>query len=418
VFKKSIVVVIIQILGVLLGLLSLYFIAGDMAPEVYSLVGVYTTVSAVALSFTGFGVETTIVREALLWREQGREEKVREYVTQAIVLKTITFAVICPLVVFYLMFLNATKYGGQYTLLMFAFVVGAYIHDLNNSMSQIVRAQGGYIFSTFASTLNNYLVKAVGIPLYYVAGAKVYLFFYALSSIPLAVVYIIKIYHLIDPKCIQLKSMLHKVYDARYFCLKGYMEYGKANLDSLLVNALFPASIMGSYTIFKQLEQIAKTIIEGFFDVLTQQTVQCKGKQKELEKYEVSIKKARNIIFITIVFGIFVFLNAPEFFVRIVRLSEYEYIEKMIVCIAIISLIHVAGKYEINAIGFFASSKLNLKKEAIVFVATIASFVWLVIAPNLQGMLWQRITVYLMQSAMSIYLFKKYRTVLYTTVQQ
>ena len=84
-FKKSIYVVLIQIFGSLLGLLSIYLIAGDMDPEVYSLVGVYTVISGVTLTFSDLGLETTMMREALYWKSKNNDDKVSEYATQALV---------------------------------------------------------------------------------------------------------------------------------------------------------------------------------------------------------------------------------------------------------------------------------------------------------------------------------------------
>lgn len=73
-FKKSFIIVLIQILGAAAGFLSLYFVAGDMEPEVYSLVGVYGVLSGITLTFTDLGIETTMMREALYWIQKGEKE--------------------------------------------------------------------------------------------------------------------------------------------------------------------------------------------------------------------------------------------------------------------------------------------------------------------------------------------------------
>ena len=79
-FKKSFQVLLIQIVGILLGLFSIYFIAGDMNPEVYSLVGIYTIIASILLTFSDLGLETTMMREALFWKEHADHEKIiQEY---------------------------------------------------------------------------------------------------------------------------------------------------------------------------------------------------------------------------------------------------------------------------------------------------------------------------------------------------
>ena len=133
-FKKSVIIVIIQLFGSVLGLLSIYFIAGDMEPSVYSLIGIYAVISGIMLTFSQLGIETTMTREALYWVEHGNIEKVKEYASQAFVSRFVALLILCPFILAYVIVINETKYEGDYTVLLIAFIVGASINSINNAM--------------------------------------------------------------------------------------------------------------------------------------------------------------------------------------------------------------------------------------------------------------------------------------------
>jgi len=416
-FKKSFLIILIQLAGSLLGVLSIYFIAGDMAPEVYSLVGVYNIVAALILTFSDLGLEHVMMREALYWIQHGDWDKVKEYASQAFLARGIGFLVLSPFLVAYLMFLNFTKYDGQYTVLMFVFLIGAAVHALNDSMSLIVRSQGGYVFSRLVSTINSYFIKFVGIPLYFAFGSNVYLYFYSLSSLLLFFVYLIKLRGVISFKRIHLRPTLRKIYDARYLWLQTDLDYVKNNADSLLVSALFPTSVMGSYTIFKSLENMAKSFIDGFFNVLSQNTVKYKGNEKALQSQEKKYKMACYAAIGVLCAGTALYLTNPSFWVNLVNLSKYTYIGEMVLCVALIAIIQVLGKYEVNALAFFASSRFNFVLGLAMSAATLASFLWVVALPTINGVLAQRLTAYAITSFVSIAVFRRHRHELYTEIK-
>lgn len=417
-FKKSFTVASIQIMGSLLGLLSLYLIAGDMEPAVYSLVGVYAVISQIVCTFSNLGLETTMMREALLWEQQGDFRRNKEYTTQALLSRIIAFLFQLPLLLVYVMVLNFTKYDGQYALLLIMILFGSLANALNNAMSLIVRAEGGYVFSQLTSVVNSYAIKIAGIGIYYWIGATGYLYFYALSSVPLTFVYLIKLRHRIDRNALDLKSMIEKAKEAKYLTIRSYLDYIKTNADSMLVSMIFPPVVMGAYSIFKQLEQIARGFIEGFFDVLSQNTVKYKGNVVVLKGQEKKIKWARNIIIIVLFIGLGVFMCAPQFWISLVRLNKYESMELMIICVVITSVLYLLGKYEINALAFFATSKMNLLLGIIVFAISVISFVFVLLIPNISGVLMQRILVYLGQSLVAIIIFKSKREELYTKINK
>lgn len=417
-FKKSFSVVLIQLFGILLSLASMYLIAGDMEPEVYSLIGIYAIVSGITLTFSDLGLETTMMREALYWQEQGDKERISEYATQAVVSRVIALLVLLPFLTTYLLIMSYTKYDGQHIGLLFLFLIGASVSSMNNAMSLMIRAQGGYVFSQLVNTINNYALKFAGIALYYIWGANAYLIFYGLSSIPLLFVYLWKQRNVLALEKINIKATLKKVYLARYLWLKTDLDYIKGNADSILVSAIFPASIMGSYTIYKQLEQMAKSVIEGFFDVLSQNSVKFKGNTQKLTEWEKKCKMARNVVIAIIVCGLGLFSVNPPWFVDLVNLSRYQSMVPMVYCVGLVSIAYLLGKYEINALAFFAAAKLNFNLGMVSFTLSVASFLIVALMPDIHGVLAQRVFIYVLTSLIAILVFKKHRKSLYTEVLQ
>lgn len=412
--KKSIWVVLIQFIGVLLSFVTLYFIVGDMTPEVYSLVGTYTVILGVVNTFSHLGIETVMMRETLYWTEHNDTQKVVEYATQSMFSRIFGYIILLPLLLIYIFYIDYTKYDHQYLFLLFMFLIGALASTLNDCMSLIVRSKGGYVFAQFAKTLNNSIVKTFGLIFYLKFGAAVYLYFFSLSSVPLFILFYLYVHKSFSSNFIQFKPMLKKVWESRFLWLRTDLDYFKNYADSILVSILFPAHIMGIYSLYKALENMAKDFIEGFFDVLSQNLVRFKGNYERLCKEEKKYNMIRAAILGVVVIVGVVFAIYSSQIISICNLSNYDHAAELVQCVFIVAIIYILGKYEINILAFFASSKLNFNLTVLISVISIAAFGALYFIPSLYGALFQRIIVYLTTTVLSIALFKKYRTELYT----
>ena len=416
--KSSFLIILIQVVGILLSLLSVYFVAGDMGPEIYSLKGIHGVIGGVIVAFSHLGVETTMMREALYWKEKGDVEKVKEYATQSIVSRFIGFVVLSPFVIAYLTFICFSKYNGDYSLLLFLFFIGSCIGALNDSMSLIIRSEGGYVFSQFVRTLNTEVIGAIGIILYLKAGAQAYLYFLAFAPIPVLLIFFFKINNLFSLKYAKIKPTLRKIKESKYLWLRSYLDYFKGNADTLLVSILFPPAIIGAYTIYKTLENMVKSFIEGFFDVISQRTVKFKGQLDKLLKEERKFNFIRwAAIAIIVVAGIVFSLDA-DFFINVVNLSKYGSMELIVYTVLAVAIIYLIGKYEINAVSLFATSKATFNIGIVVFGITIASYLSLVLLSSIEGALLQRIIAWSGTSLISILYFRANRTKLYTQINR
>ena len=416
--KSSFAIVLIQAAGLIVSLLSIYLVAGDMGPAIYSLIGVKAVVAGFVNTFSHLGVETAMSREALYWMHHGDDEKVREYATQAVLSRLIGFVVLAPIVLAYLAFLNYTKYDGQYTILFLLFYAGSCVGALNQAMSIIIRSQGGFVFSQIVNTLNGDIIGVIGICIYVFAGATPYLVFVALGTIPVMFVYISHLRKVFRRRHLQIRPTLKKIKDTRFLWLKSYMDYLRSEADSLLVSLMFPPVIMGSYSIYKKFEAIFKQFIEGFFDVLCQRQVQNKGEVAVLKAQERKINLVRWGVVGIIIIGAIVFSINPNFFIKLVNLGKYDNMQLIVYTVLLVAVLYLIGKYEINAISYFAPSKTIFKMGIAVFVATIVSYVSLLVLPSIEGALLQRVLSWGAASLIAILLFRPRRERYYQNIYQ
>lgn len=404
---------IIQILGVMLSLVNIYIVAGDMEPEVYSVVGVYQVVCAASLCFSGWGLESILCRETLYWNKIGEKKKVIEYTTQALFSRAVSCVIIVPVISIYLCYLNSLKYNDEYTLLFVCLVIGAVSNLFIDSLRNIVRSDGGYIFVQAMGTMNTTVIKMLGLFVYMWWGAMPYLYYYVLSSMPILIFFVLRCRKYIGYEHIKFRQMIKKVWEARYLWLKSDFEYVRSNIDSLLVSMLFPTSVMGGYTIYKSLEQIMRNFVEGFFDVLSQHTVQYKGNINTLSIQERKIKLTRNVSVIAIIIALAIYVPKMEWWVGLIHLNKYDGITWFILCVAIEGILYLMGKYEINAISFLATTRMNFIMSVINSVIAVMAYIMIIISPNVTGVILQQLVGYLVASILAIVAFNKYKDDIY-----
>ncbi len=416
--KSSFLIVLIQALGIIAGFLSIYFVAGDMGPEVYSLVGIHAVVSGVILTFSHLGVETTMSREALYWMEQGDVEKVKEYTMQSIYSRLIGFLLLTPIMIGYILYMCYMKYDGAFLWVLLSFYVGSCASALNDSLSLIIRSQGDYVFSQFAKTVNSNVTKFLAIFLYIQCGAVAYLYFYALIPLPLMIVFVLKLRKNIKFSYFRFSGTIKKIKESKNLWMKSYLDYFSTSADNLLVTLLFPPSVIGLYTLYKNFEQIAKSFIEGFFDVLIQKCVSFKGEYEKLIRMERKLNKVRWAVIALILILAVVFASRVDFFISMANLSKYGQADIIIYCILVISVLYLIGKNEINYVSLFAPSNMILKSGTFIFAVTVLSFIIVILLPSIYGVLLQRIAIFGITSLSAMFLFYRNRVSFYTQVNK
>ena len=240
----------------------------------------------------------------------------------------------------------------------------------------------------------------------------------ALSSIPVVFVYISYLRKNFKIEYLNIALTFRKVKETRYLWLKSYMDYLKAEADSLLVSLLFPPVILGNYSIYKKFEGIFKQFIEGFFDVLCQRQVEFKGNKNKLRAQEKKINIVRWVTIAILFVGGVVFSLKPLFFINLINLGKYGDMEVIVYASFLVAILYLLGKYEINAISFFAPSKTIFKMGIIIFIVTVVAYLSLIFFPSIEGAFLQRIITWGGASIVAIILFRNRREAYYSNIYQ
>ena len=414
--KRSFNVFFIQIVGLILGIVSMLILVNGMGPEVYALVGIYNTICGLIVAFTSLGIETVIARNALFWKEKGNTNEIIEHVSQAVFLRIICYIVLLPFIIGYFSYINKSKYGGQFTVVFVAYTISMLSKAVIDSIRLTLKAIGKYEMAQIIDVCNNTFIKIVGIIVFLKFGAIPYLLVFSLTPVVLSCILIIYCKEYISIKSFDIKAILKKVKESKYLWLRGYIDWVRNYADGLLVSIFFPASIMGSYSVFKNIEQYCKMLIEGFFDVLTQETVRMKGNQEKINRYYSKMNIIRwCVIGVGIIFTIIYWYNR-SFFIDLVGFSDYKYIDIMILFVAILELSYLLGKIEINVVALFDSPKHYFYMGIVILVITLTSFALVIVKTSVLGMLLQRVFVSLFTSLYTIFVFRKKRKIMFTYV--
>ena len=84
----------------------------------------------------------------------------------------------------------------------------------------------------------------------------------------------------------------------------------------------------------------------------------------------------------------------------------------------LVAILYLLGKYEINAISFFAPSKTIFKMGIIIFIVTVVAYLSLIFIPSIEGAFLQRIITWGGASIVAIILFRNRREAYYSNIYQ
>ena len=90
----------------------------------------------------------------------------------------------------------------------------------------------------------------------------------------------------------------------------------------------------------------------------------------------------------------------------------------IIYTVLFVAILYLIGKYEINAISYFAPSKTIFKMGIVVFVVTLVSYLSLVVLPSIEGALLQRVLSWGAASLIAIMIFRPRRERYYSSFYQ
>lgn len=372
--KQSIGLIILQVVSILLGFFTVYYVAANVTPTLYAILGVQQVVSSIMLVFSNTGLETVAIRNILNWEKTGNKLKIDIVTSQSFFLRILLAFLLSMILILYVFYMSKNKFDGNYIQFFLLFLISGIFHAANDSMRLILKAHNKY----FLSVLSNYFVtvfgKLLALYLFVLYGFEYYI--YVLVLLP-ALVFLPLLY--LNFKYIKIKylfsvSLLKFTLNrSKNFAFTSYFSYFFNFADQLIVTILMPAEIIGVFTFAKKIFSMIKLFIENFFDPILQKSVQYKKDIKSFFKYYRKIKNWRNIFFVLFIIGIIIFAILGKTIISYLKLEQYEFLYNYLLLIFIGFAILILFKIQYALISLFSDSRVFLVFSILVSVITITS---------------------------------------------
>ena len=173
--KQSIGLVILQVLELTVSFISIIYIASNIDPELYAIMGIFVTVTGTIRALSSMGLEFLSIRNILLWSETKQYEKIERLVSQALFSRLVAGFILIPAMVIYVYYISQTKFNGQYFLIFLLFVLSGLIAAFNNSLGLSLISFNRYFLSAFINFLVNVLGKLISLYLFIHHGFIIFL---------------------------------------------------------------------------------------------------------------------------------------------------------------------------------------------------------------------------------------------------
>ena len=252
--KQSIGLIILQFFGIILGFISVFYVAGSLTPEVYAVVGVYTVISTVIVVFSNTGLETYAIRNVLAWKEIGENDKIKLIITQAIVYRTILAGLIVMPIIGYAIYMSKQKFDGQYLELFIFMGIMGIINATNDATILSLRAFNKYFSAALATYSVNVFGRLLALVLFVKFGFNTYI--YTIIFLPLVItiptIFMLKEW-LSMRGVFQKANLIESFKKSKSFGLAAYFSYAFNYFDQLIISIFMSAEILGAFTVGKSL---------------------------------------------------------------------------------------------------------------------------------------------------------------------
>ena len=183
--KQSIGLIILQIISIVLGFVSVFWVAGSLDAQEYAIVGVYNIIISLLITFSNTGIETYAIRNVLTWKEEGRLDKIKLVVTQAITYRTILACFLFLPLSIYAVYISNNKYDGQHLELFILMILLSIPNATNDSIVLILKAFNKYLSAAIFNSIVNVFGRIIALFFFVRYGFTVYI--YTLVLLPLIV---------------------------------------------------------------------------------------------------------------------------------------------------------------------------------------------------------------------------------------
>lgn len=390
--KQSLGLVLLQIFGVIVSFVSIFWIAGSLPPEVYAIIGVYGIISTLVVVFSNTGLEMFAIRNILSWIENGEDKEIKILITQSVILRIFASIIVMVPVILYSKYISIAKFDGQYFSLFIMMSFLSIGKAANDSMILILRAFNRYLSASFISYSVNSFGRLAALFIYIKFGFTSYI--YTILTIPIVitipVIYMLKDW-IVFKNVFSVERLKNNLMRSKEFALSSYISYGFNQTDQLLVSIFLKPEILGTFTLVKSMANMGKIFIENIFDPLIQELVKYKEDLKTWNKKLNRIQKLQSwLLIISLVVSPALYYNL-DFLIHTLGISDYIHIKSFIILAYLSQVSYLAIKLKTTIISIFYAEKFFLRIT--LFRSTVSIILFLIIISIVSKYLFMHILI-------------------------
>lgn len=377
--SQSIGLIVLQVTGIILGFISSFYIASDLSPRIYSLIGIYTVIGNLSLVFSSTGIETHGLRSILSLHAESDAKDVKHIVTVAIIARLVMALLVAIPIGLYGYYMSSSKLNGDFLLLILLMPVAGVLRSVNDSVNLLLKAFNKY----FLSALSSYSVSTFGriIALFTYVKFGLYAYFIVVFVIPaLATLIGIKfLSNYFDVRsCLKWESYKNLAGKSRPFLLSNYLSYIYTHVDQLLVSIFLRAEYLGAFSLAKNIWIMSKTFVENIFDPLCQKGVAFRNDILRLNNlYRSSSKvQAALLIFVILLSPLLLKLDRILIFVG---LNDYINLNSLIYSVILATFSYILVKTRLNFATLYLSSKNYLNIAIVQALISLALLIFMLL---------------------------------------
>jgi O-antigen/teichoic acid export membrane protein len=362
--KQGIWLVILQLVSILLGFITVFYVASGIGPEVYSIVGIYTVISVFFVALTVLGIETAAIRNILYWQQTKRLVRIKRHISTAICSRLLMYVILLPVAIGYSYYISESKFGGENLELFLLFCFVSFFSVINVSFRLALVGFNKYLLAAIPDFSVNILGRLIALYVFTAYGFEAFIM--VLISLPIVTTFFLL---LIIRNWLELKYIFSfkslKILFKKNKALAGanVVQYGFNSVDQLLVSLFVSPELFATFSLAKQVELIGKKFIENIFDPIVQQLVKLKGDVNGFNSMKGKITKFHSICCFFSIGCCFFIVWVVDYGVTYLSIEKYPFVNTYFYFALISNVLYLFIKLNYNLVALFSPVKQVLLLE-------------------------------------------------------
>jgi len=405
--KQSYIYLALQVINIFVGLFITLYIAQNVDVQTFAIFAIYSIVSTLFMTFSFLGYETVLIRNILHWQNTKQFKKIYNLISYAITSRIVVSIVLFIPILVYLYYVSFSKFDNEHFLLFSSFIVAGFFSALTNANGLILKAFNRYILSFSIMTLSSLFGKLIAIFVFVKIGF--YGFITTLILIPIVSFFISFLYlkEYFSFKHIRIKYF-SKYKKYKYFTFSGYLNYFKVSFDQFLVSILLTVEVLAVYNLAKKIEEIGRSVVEGFFDPMIQRIIGYKGNVNKSIDYKKKLYLIKNIFLIVVILFVILFNYYVNEIIALASLEHYVNLNIYLIIASWTPILYLFYKIQSNIIYLFDDQKILFKIDLFVgFITTTIATLFFIFSSE-EYIYLNRVIVGIILTLFFIYFYKNY----------